>query len=124
MQSDDILLEYKDEILKHTTDGEEGFKIYLDSPHINIITDNFIVCYSILEDRIILYYMEAFNKAGFRECREIGLGLFEEYSINKQMPILYTGKTNLYKNNSYEIEDGVYQFIPKEYHADIQKNML
>ena len=115
MTSDEVLLRHKDRIIEHTTDGEEGFEAYLSSTHINIITDDLICCYSITETCIVLYYMEAFNKQGYRECRDLGIALFKTYTIELQMPIIYTGVTNLFSNNSVEIEPNIYQFFPKEF---------
>jgi len=113
MQSDKELLKHKERILKHTTDGEKGFNAYLDSLHVNIITDNAICLYVIEDDYIVLYYMEAFNKRGNRESRRNILFLYDTYTKDKEMAILYTGKTNIGSSNSIEIKPNVWQFIPR-----------
>ena len=113
MTSDEALLEYKDHITKYTTDGEEGFDEYLETTHINIITDNMIFLYSIMDNYIILYYLEVFTKKGRVEATKFALELFDEYSIRHNIPIVYTGINNQFKNNSVEIEKGLYQFMPK-----------
>jgi len=58
--------------------------------------------------------MEALTKQGYRECRDFAIKLFDMYTINQNMPILYTGQRNIGKNNSIEIEPNVWQLIPKQ----------
>jgi hypothetical protein len=114
VQSDTELLKYKDHILQHTNDGEKGFDEYLKTVHVNIITDNSICLYIILEKCTFLYYLEAYNKQGFRECRKTGLKLYEDYTVKQGLPVFYTGVSNLFKNNSMKIEEDLWMFIPKK----------
>ena len=113
MTSDEILLEYKDHIVKYTTDGEDGFDEYLETTHINIITDSMIFLYSIMDDHIVLYYLEVFTKRGRVEATKLALELFNEYTTKQQIPIVYTGINNQFKNNSVKLEKDLYQFMPK-----------
>lgn len=114
--TDEILLEHKDHIIKHTIDGEDGFNEYLATTHVNIITDDLIFLYSLMDDYIAFYYLEPFNRKGSVELSKLGVGLFDVYTTKYNMPIMYTGKRNVLGNNSIEIEPDVYQFIPKEFH--------
>lgn len=116
MTSDKELLKYKEQILKNTTDGEEGFNSYLETTHVNTITDDLIFLFSIMDDYISFYYLEPFNRKGSAELSKLGAGLFDIYTVKYNMPIIYTGKRNVLGNNSIEIEPEVWQFIPKEYH--------
>ena len=113
--SDEELLEYKYRILKNSTDGEDGFNEYLNSLHLNIISEDMICLYSIMDDYIALYYMEAFNRRGYKDCKEMILFLYGKYTLELKMPILYTGLSNVTKNNSVEIAPNVWQFIPKRH---------
>lgn len=113
MTSDEVLQEYKDHIVKYTTDGEEGFEEYLETTHINIITDSMIFLYSIMDDHIVLYYLEVFTKKGRVEATKLALELFNEYTTKQQIPIVYTGINNQFKNNSVKLEKDLYQFMPK-----------
>lgn len=112
MTNDEELLKYKEQILQRATDGEEGFSLYLKSTHINIITDNSICLLVFDDDIVILYYMEAFSRQGYRECREKILSLYNTYTVKQGMPIIYTGKSNVCYRNSIEIKPNLWQFIP------------
>lgn len=114
--SDEELLKYKEHILKHTVDGEVGFELYLDSLHINIITEGFICLYAIEDEFIVIYYLEAFKRRGFIDSAKFIRELFIRYTVEENMPIVYTGFNNVLKNNSIEIEPNVYQLMLKDYH--------
>ena len=113
ISSDEELLEYKYRILEHTSDGEEGFNLYLDNMHINIITEDFILLYMVFNDCVSIYYLEAFNRRGYRDSYKFIKELFIRYTIQDKKPIIYTGLRNIGKNNSIEIEPNVYQLVPK-----------
>ena len=115
MTSDEELLSYKYHILKNTTDGEEGFNLYLDSLHINVITEDFMCLYTIENEYIALYYLEAFNRRGYVNSAKFIRELFIRYTLQDKKPIIYTGLRNIGKNNSIEIEPNVYQLVLKSY---------
>lgn len=112
LKSDEKLLEYKESILENTTDGEEGFKLYLASKHLNIISEDMICLYAVMEGFVVLYYVEPFNRRGYTELKVTLHNLYDYYTKLYNRPILFSGKANYLKNNSKEIEDGLWQFIP------------
>ena len=50
-----------------------------------------------------------------RELIEIMQWAFEFYTFKQYLPILYTGRSNMFPNVSIEVDDGVWQYIPKQY---------
>ena len=106
---DDELEQYKEGILEHTIDGQQGFDNYLLSTHKTFKSDNAIVLMSIYKEYVAIYYMQAFNFHGHKECAILMRYLYE----NITKPIYYVGKTNKAKNNSVEVRPYIYQYKPQ-----------
>lgn len=107
--NDKELNKYKDTILSNTIDGKDGLDNYLLWVHQNWESDNSIVLLSIYADYVSIYYMEAFNFKGHKECANFMKELYDIVFV----PIYYVGKTNCLKNNSKTIDGAIHQYKPR-----------
>lgn len=101
-------------------DGETEESIineYFSHPkHKNYIIDdevNGFLCITEYDDFIVVNF--AWHIGSFstqRKMVRLGKALYKMYTLDKKLPMYYSGKTNLYSNHSIEIDDNTWQFIP------------
>ena len=91
-------------------------------PHIIIGTDNgeCAIGVELHEHYVWVSFIYGDGKKSTHvEFAEIGKWLCRFYTIERGLPVLYTGDTNYYKNNSYQVADGIWQLTPLCYNLEL-----
>jgi len=96
---------------------KQKYKNFLSVPNIILGTDNDKGSFGVEIYKDFLWITWCYGDGKFEtnyQLYEIIRFLFEKYSVEMNLPILYTFKEkNVFKNNSKHVTDGVWQFIPK-----------
>lgn len=104
-----------DEALNHTEFDPEWFR---NTNHIIIGTENGkgAVGVEIEDNHVWVTFLYGDGGIGtHKNLADIGYWLYTFYTIGKNKPVYYTGKTNLYRNNSILVHENIWQLVPKRY---------
>jgi len=123
MVNDKVMRLIVQEVMKGSMlleDGETEASViddYFNHPkHKNYIIDDAIngfLCVTEYDDYAIVnfaWHMGSF--ATLKKMVRLGKAIYKIYTIDKGIPLYYSGKKNLYANHSEEIAENVWQFIP------------
>ncbi len=96
----------------------DDFSEMYDTPHLIYgINDNSgVVGFEIREDMIWVTFLwsdKSFSTN--KQLMQLMGDVFEIYTVDKGMPILYSGEKNMYPNASKEIANDMWQYVPKQY---------
>jgi len=94
------------------------FKEMIDLPRIIIGSTNKHGAIGLELHADIVWVTFAYTDGTFRTSRElieIMQWAFEFYTVKQLLPILYTGRKNVFRNISIEVDNMVWQYIPREY---------
>lgn len=97
---------------------EDDVTGYMAKPHYNYIVEGKrgLFCYTVEKKYITVYYVWSdMSVRAHKELIKFAKMLYKRYTIDNNLPILYTGLKNFYPNHSVELADKLWQFEPKDF---------